>query len=160
MTRESFFFSLVLWFSFGVPLFAQDAVPPDLEPYFNAILVEDIIVSQHWYQEVLGYEVVSESKINEGFSVVNLKKGSAALELIQLSTALSISEAIPGYVAKTRINGFFKMGFLVVDLDQWVTFLQEKQVQFNGNVVQDPVTGKRMVIILDPDGNRVQLFEK
>lgn len=160
MTRESFFFSLVLWFSFGDPLSAQDATPPDFEPFFNAILVEDIEVSQYWYQEVLGYEMVSESKINEGFSVVNLKKGSAALELIQLPTALSPAEAIPGFDAKTRINGFFKMGFLVVDLDQWMTFLQEKQVQLSGNVVQDPVTEKRMVIILDPDGNRVQLFEK
>jgi len=35
----------------------------------------------------------------------------------------------------------------------------ESKVDFNGGVVEDPVSGKKMVIILDPDGNRIQLFE-
>ncbi len=142
------------------PLSAQVSPPADLEPYFNAILVEDIGASTIWYQEVLGFEIVSSDLDSDFFKINNLKRGNIALELIELSSAVSADEAIPDYTNRTRINGLFKMGFLVVDLDRWVTFLQEKEVQFKGDVVQDPVTGQQMVIILDPDSNRIQLFEK
>ncbi len=148
------------WLFYQIPLLAQDRPPSGLEPYFNAILVEDIETSRTWYKDVLGFEVVLESEITTGFTILNLRKGDSALELIQLPGALSPKEAIENYHSKTRIHGFFKMGFQVDDLDEWVSFLREKKVKFNGDVVQDPVTDKRMLIILDPDGNRIQLFEK
>lgn len=99
-------------------------------------------------------------EVSAKFSIINLKKGKAALELIQLSGTLSPADIVPDYTSKTRIYGFFKMGFQVTDLDTWVSFLKEKQVEFNGDVVTDLVTNKRMVITLDPDGNRIQLFEQ
>lgn len=153
---------LLLLFSFAYqfPLLAQESTPSDLVPYFNSILVENIETSGNWYNDVLGFEVVLESEVTTGFTILNMRKGSAALELIQLPGALSPKEAIENYHSKTRIHGFFKMGFQVDDLDQWVTVLREKDVPFNGDVVQDPVTDKPMLIILDPDGNRIQLYEK
>lgn len=156
--KNSFLF--IFWVAAQVSLSAQEQPPTDLDPYFNAILVADIETSRSWYNEVLGFEVVLESEITEGFTILNLRKGSAALELIQLPGALSPAEVIENYHKKTRILGLFKFGFHVDDLDQWAAFLQKKQVQLNGDIVRDPVTDNRMLIILDPDGNRIQLFEK
>ena len=41
----------------------------------------------------------------------------------------------------------------------WSEKTAKMEAEFHGNVVTDD-TGKRMVIVLDPDGNRIQLFEK
>ena len=58
------------------------------------------------------------------------------------------------------IDGFFKIGFLVDEFDAWVNRLREAEVEIHGRVVTDKNLGKRMLIIKDPDGNRIQLFEK
>ncbi len=114
-----------------------------------------------WYQQTLGYEILNNRQFPEmGFKQANLKKGTSMLELIELKSAISPSEVVPNYNSKTKVIGLFKFGFQVEDFDQWVTFLRLKQVQFNGDVVKDEITGKRMVIVLDPDRNRVQLFER
>lgn len=44
--------------------------------------------------------------------------------------------------------------------DQWVASLQKSGVEFHGKVVGDPLTKQKMVIIKDPDGNRIQLFSE
>ncbi|MDW3195214.1 MAG: VOC family protein [Cytophagales bacterium] len=160
MKRTSFLLVWALFFGCWNKSFAQPSSPPDLTAYFSAILVEDIQVSKQWYTEILGFDVVLESQIAKGFTILNLKRGNSALELIQLPGALSPAEAIESYHSKTRIKGFFKVGFKVNDLEAWVEFLQKNEVQFNGGVVEDPVSGNPMVIILDPDGNRIQLFEE
>ena len=59
-----------------------------------------------------------------------------------------------------RIIGLFKIGFVVTDFEKWVDHLIDKEVDFCGNIVTDDNTEKRMVIITDPDGNRIQIFEK
>ena len=59
-----------------------------------------------------------------------------------------------------RVTGFFKIGFLVTEFDMWIDHLTNEKVDFYGNIVTDDTTGKRMAIITDPDGNRIQIFEK
>ena len=95
-----------------------------------------------------------------GFEQTNLTNGAMNLELIQLQSAVSPNEAIPNYSAKTRLQGIFKIGLQVQQFDKWMAHLQKLEVRFHGGVVTDPISAKRMVIILDPDGNRIQLFEK
>lgn len=95
-----------------------------------------------------------------GFRNANLKRDNHALELIELQTALAPEEAISEFGPKTRLHGLFKIGFQVSDFDQWLNHLETMEVNQHGQVVKDPVSGKRMLIILDPDGNRIQLFEE
>lgn len=132
----------------------------NLVPHFSAILVSDMGSSRDWYTQALGYEVRSENKIEGRFEIVNMQRGTAALELIELASAESPKSVIPNFTAKTRLHGIFKIGYEVQDLDPWIDHLRKLQVQFQGEVVQDPNTNRRMVIILDPDGNRIQLFEQ
>ena len=50
-------------------------------------------------------------------------------------------------------------GFSVQNFDSRVKQLTSNGVVFQGKVVTDSKTLNRMVIVLDPDGNRIQLFE-
>lgn len=130
-------------------------------PYFSALIVKDMDASISWYMEMLGYEVVDQKNLKEmKFRQANLKRGASALELIELGSAIDPADVVDGYNAKTKLHGIFKIGFTVVDFDQWLAYLQSANAEFHGDVVADPVTGNRMVIVKDPDGNRIQLFER
>jgi len=140
--------------------FSQAEELPDPVPYFSAVIVEDIDISIEWYSEVLGFEEIDRIDSEErGFSQANLRRGDALIELIQLENSLSPQDLLEDKARGTRINGFFKFGFSVKDFDLWVDHFEKSNVEFRGVVVEDPDSGKRMVIILDPDGNRIQLFE-
>ena len=109
----------------------------------------------------LGTTVLNRFESAErGFKQSNLKRGNLLIELIELVDAISPKEEIQHYSQKTRMPGLFKVGFMVSDFDTWMTHLKNDTVDFYGNIVTDPASGKRMVILKDPDGNRIQLFEK
>ncbi|MEP1094122.1 MAG: VOC family protein [Cyclobacteriaceae bacterium] len=155
---------LFLTFSFLFLQFvvrSQSADLPDPKPYFSAIIVSDIDTSIEWYSENFGLEVVNKVE-NEvrGFKQANLKRGAMWIELIELDNASKQAELLKDLPPKTKIEGYFKFGFTVSEFDRWVNFLTDAEVDLYGSVVQDPNSGKRMIIVLDPDGNRIQLFEE
>ena len=151
------FLSLIL-----IPIGAssqQDSIP-ELEANFSAFIVKDIDSSSHWYSKMLGFQVIDKKEFPEmGFKQSNLKRGNAFIELIELKSALLPKKAIPDYSAKTRLIGIFKIGFLVSEFDKLIDYLRQNKATFHGNIVVNKLTGKRMVIIKDPDENRIQIFE-
>ena len=157
---DKFILSILLLFSILVS-FSQNDKPPKLEPYFTAVIVEDIETSISWYSKALGFKIINQREISKmGFKQANLKCGDTAIELIELDKAISPKDIIPNYNSKTRIQGLFKVGFWVSDFDLWLEHLTTQKVNFHGRSVKDPESGKRMIIIKDPDGNKIQLFEK
>ena len=150
-------FITVLTFGLSFSSIAQDL--PNLEAYFSAFIVKDIDQSIDWYSKNLGFEVLDKTE-NEayGFSQANLKRGSIAIELIEIKNSINPAEVVPNFNKKTKVQGIFKVGFLVSDLDEWVKHLKKNAVTFHGDVVTDK-SGQRMVILKDPDGNKIQLFE-
>ena len=144
-----------------VSSYSQVKELPDPIPNFAAIIISDFDKSIEWYSNSLGFEVINRVDSEErGFSQANLWRGSAKLELIEISNTASQTELLEANPEFKRVEGFFKFGFTVDHFDDWIKYLEDIKVQFNGNVVEDPQSGKRMVIILDPDGNRIQIFEK
>ena len=146
----------------GLPLFisAQTDKAPELTASFFAIIVEDMDTSLRWYQEKLGFRMLNETHLPErSLRQANLQKGHIHLELIELASALKPAEAIEGFSSKSKITGFFKVGFRVPDFDAWLRHLDEVKIDWQGKVVRDPQSRKRMLIINDPDGNRLQFFE-
>ena len=151
---------LIFFSCFTIACAQQDQLADPI-PYFMAIIVSDVDTSINWYDNTLGFEVLNRVDMSErGLRQANLKHGDAALELIELSTALSPKDLLKGKPKKTKIAGLFKFGFAVNDFDEWAKFLTDKIPGLEDQIVNDPNTGKKMVIILDPDGNRIQLFEK
>ena len=131
------------------------------EAYFSAIIVNDIESSIIWYSNNFGFKVLNKIESEEkGFKQANLKCGNILIELIELKSSLSPNSILKNHPKKTKIDGFFKFGFLVSEFEKWVDYLKKSKVEFYGSVVTDNVSGKKMLLILDPDGNRIQIFEK
>jgi catechol 2,3-dioxygenase-like lactoylglutathione lyase family enzyme len=144
-----------------IPANAQKEPLPKLDPYFTAIITKDLEASLPWYTEVLGFEVQDQAASEErGFKQANLQREGILLELIELDQAVVPEEALPGYTPRTRLTGLFKTGFLAPEFERWMDHFREKGVEPHGGVVTDPHSGKKMVILKDPDGNRVQIFGK
>ncbi|MEP5612736.1 MAG: VOC family protein [Cyclobacteriaceae bacterium] len=140
---------------------SQASSLPAPKPYFSAIIVSDIAISIEWYTKNFGLEIVNQVENSErGFKQANLKRGSTWLELLELNNARSQSDLLANLPAKTKVEGYFKFGFTVSEFDEWIKFLTAVEVNLYGSVVEDPNSGKRMIIVLDPDGNRIQLFEE
>ena len=97
-------------------------------------------------------EVLNRVENSErGFKQANLRRGKFQLEVLEIDNVTMPDQ---------RVGGYFKFGFTVEKFNQWVEDLRDKDVDFHGSIVKDPATGKSMVIIKDPDGNRIQIFEK
>jgi catechol 2,3-dioxygenase-like lactoylglutathione lyase family enzyme len=151
---------LLFFIGFSFLSQAQTESTQDLKGSFSAIIVSDINTSIDWYSSVLGLKMLHKTESKErGFKQSNLKKGAISIELIELNKAINLKKEFPNFNNKMRFNGLFKIGFLVSNFDKWMLDLKKKKVSIYGNVVTDNVSKKRMVIILDPDGNRIQLFE-
>ncbi|MEP1601213.1 VOC family protein [Ekhidna sp.] len=142
--------------------YCQEVSDLELKALFTAVIVENMDTSIVWYSKILGFEVLNKIDMMEerGFKQSNLKKGETLLELIELSRAVNPQEAIPDYNSKTRLQGFFKIGFRVINFQSWMDHFNNSKIDFYGGIVNDPISGKQMVIITDPDGNRIQIFEK
>ncbi len=143
------------------PITITQNSPSQSEPtLFFALIVNDIEESLDWYSSNLEFEILNQREVAEmELKQANLKSGNIHMELIELGSAINTSEYLPEEQQGKRQVGIFKIGFSIEDFDGRVNQLKESSVNFRGDVVEDPVSGKRMVILLDPDGNRVQLFE-
>lgn len=141
--------------------YAQHESLPAPEAGFSAIIVNDIERSIHWYSNIFEFSVLNTVNSKErGLKQANLKLENIRIELIELASSISPESLLKNYPKKTKIKGFFKFGFSVAEFDKWVDFLKRSKVAFHGNIVKDNASGKKMLIIKDPDGNRIQLFEK
>lgn len=82
-----------LTFIFLIPiedLFCQKTFLSDPQPYFSAFIVSNIDSSASWYQDILGFELITITENKErGFYQSNLRRGESLIELIQLSGTLS-----------------------------------------------------------------------
>ncbi|MEP0986640.1 VOC family protein [Ekhidna sp.] len=138
----------------------QNDVFQSLQPSFFAIVVKDIEQSIEWYNNNLGFELANKTESKErGFVIANMTSSITQLELIELKGSMSLSEASK-LSGASKLEGLFKIGFKTSFFDDYVQLLKKNNVNFHGDVVNDPNSGLRMVIIKDPDGTRIQLFEK
>ncbi|MTI41860.1 VOC family protein [Fulvivirga lutimaris] len=134
---------------------------PDPEAYFMSFIVEDIDTSLKWYKGILGFDIINEMASEQGgYNIAILKRGNVLLEVMELKDALAPKKELAQVDGKLYLQGIFKVGFQLEDFDDWVDYLKKEEVEFHGTVVKDENLGIRTVIIKDPDGNYIQLFEK
>src|SRR5947209_974912 len=114
------------------------------------LLVEDVARTLHFYQDVLGLDVINnwgeyaELKANE-----NLK--------LSLFTRKGMEEALPT-LRMGQVNGHRAyIEFQVGKLDDFCNTLRAKGTQFASEPADHPDWGIRTAYITDPDGNLVEL---
>lgn len=138
--------------------YSQDAKPFEQIPYFTAVIVKNVDSSVEWYQSV--FDLKLNKTIDDpqnGFRVRILASPHFVVELIENKSWLDRDKILKGQPEGTQIEGFFKTGFKVSDLDACITHLKKLKIPVD-RIYTDP-DKKRNFLINDPDGNLIQFFE-
>lgn len=136
----------------------SDSKKLTLSEGFAAFIVKNIDASINWYTNNFGFELVNETNLEErGIKQANLKLGNTKIELIESKSSFDPTE---NNTKKGLVQGIFKVGFTVTNFNNWKNHLINQQLITENDIVENPVDHKLMLIIKDPDGNRIQLFEK
>ena len=129
-------------------------------PYWAGLTVKDAQASAEWYRDRLGFEIFDRmSFVKQGVEIRFLKLRDFHLELVQRSDSFAVAERIAEDFQPSQVRGYFKLGFRVADIDRLVDDLRQQGVVLFGEIFDDERFGARMVLIKDPDGNLIQLFE-
>ena len=131
------------------------------EPYFGAVIVENIDSSVAWYTKILNLKIIKRQENKEaGYKIVNLGNDEILLELLELNSSVSAKTLLEKNPGKKWVTGIMKIGFKTDDIDLTYDNFKSMNLKFRGGIVTDPDTNKKMFIIIDPDGNYIQFFEK
>lgn len=129
------------------------------ELLFSAVIVKNVDSSTAWYQSVFDLKIKSRiDDTQNGFRVMIMESSTFLLELIENEKWPDQKKLLVGQPEGTRIQGFFKIGFKVTDLDACLKRLAALEI-IPERIYADPETKKRNFLINDPDGNLVQFFE-
>lgn len=138
---------------------AQTAGGFKYEPHFSAVIVNNVDSSTKWYQSIFGLKIKNRiDDTQNGFRVTIMESSTYLLELIENKTWPDQKKLLVGQPDGTRIQGFFKIGFKVPDMDSCLKWLSALKI-IPGRIYIDSATKKRNFLINDPDGNLVQFFE-
>jgi len=141
-------------------VFSQMQKHGEPKSFFFEVTVSDIDSSLAWYEKYLGLEFIERTDYPHlGYKQANLKSGLISIELIEPDSSVT-EEIIREYFSGKKLQGFSKIGFTVPDFTNWMGSMLEKNVRIVGSIAADRITGKRVLIIADPDGNLIQIFEE
>ncbi len=133
----------------------------DLPRGFVALSVPDLDASAGWYASKLDLRVVKHALAADKKSAVTILEGSVlSVELIWLAHAVPLSKITPELKGTHELNGIFKSGVYVQDLDLALRTLRERNVTFAFEPFFDTAMRCRMFAIRDNNGNILQFFGK
>jgi len=145
------------WVQYNYP---EIALAFKYAPFFSAIIVKNVDTSAAWYEAV--FDMKTKDRINDterGFRVVIMEHPSFELELIENKSWPDQKQLLSGKPEGTRIQGFFKIGFSVADIDSCLKHLGFLKI-VPDRIYRDSATNKRNFLIEDPDKNLIQFFEE
>ncbi|HWC20566.1 MAG TPA: VOC family protein [Terriglobales bacterium] len=128
---------------------------------FVAISVPDLDASTNWYEETLGLGIVKHAVSPDKKSAVTILQGNGlSVELIWLADAVSLSKIAPALHGSHEVQGIFKAGLFVDDLDAALTQLKSRRVSLAFDPFFDASMQCRMFAIHDNNDNILQFFGK
>ena len=125
--------------------------------YFSAVIVKNIDSSVSWYQSVLGLKARFLTGTPQGIRVAILESPQIVIEIIENSDWLDPKKLLEGKPEGTRIYGYFKIGFKIASMDNFLEHLKKLNITVPRIYKDD--SGKRNFLVDDPDKNLVQFFE-
>jgi catechol 2,3-dioxygenase-like lactoylglutathione lyase family enzyme len=130
---------------------------PALRPSLLALSVGDLDASIAWYAGVLGF--VEGERYDfpaDRMRMAFMKHGDFELELIELADAPPFSAPDPGNPATRR--GLVKIAFYTGGIEPLHHSARASGAEVQTALRNSNRTGGRFFILLDPDGNWVQVF--
>jgi hypothetical protein len=119
---------------------------------FVAVMVSDVDVSAAWYARTFGLSEANRAT-SDTYDVRVLRSDELLVELIELNPLPPDPEG--------RVRGISKAGFEISDWDARVAAWRAAGVPFfNDRVLFDEALQLHNVIIVDPDGNMIQVFAR
>jgi catechol 2,3-dioxygenase-like lactoylglutathione lyase family enzyme len=113
-------------------------------------LVDDVDAAVQWYTTHLGFE----PRLVAGPAFADVVRGN--LRLLLSGPASSAGRAMSDGT-RPEPGGWNRVHFVTDDLDAEMDRLRTAGVEFRNDVVSGP--GGRQVLLIDPAGNFVELFE-
>jgi catechol 2,3-dioxygenase-like lactoylglutathione lyase family enzyme len=134
-----------------------------IKPYLNSITVSNLDSTIMWYHNNLGFNLTKKTEMPEySLRIAFMELDNFHLELIEFKEFVSYSE-IKNYFKiisdRAKIQGFFKLGFLVDNLQKITERLKRNSVKFERNITQDKELGVKFILVDDNNGNAIQLFQ-
>lgn len=138
--------------SVGAPANVENALTPRLV----AISVEDIDASVAWYEQVLGFTTHERYEFpDDGMRMAFLHNSGFELELIELAGAASYDA--PNADNPSTRRGFNKLAFHTQNIDARYAHVNDVGAKVH-TALRDSQRLGRYFIVLDPDGNWIQVF--
>jgi glyoxylase I family protein len=138
---------------------AQSPSSFEYVPSFAAVVVNNMETSTQWYKAVFKLYVKDEiADDKNGYKITILESERFLVELLELKGSVAPMTLLEDEPKETKIQGYFKIGFKVPDMDKCLQHLAELKIQVP-RIWTDSDTRKRNFIITDPDGNLIQFFE-
>jgi len=128
-----------------------------IDHYFSAIIVKNIDSSVGWYQSVLGLKAKFLPGTPQGIRVAILESPQIVIEMIENTAWADPKRLLEGKPEGTRIQGYFKIGFKITSMENFLEHLKKLNI-FVPRIYKDD-SGKRNFLVEDPDKNLVQFFE-
>ena len=113
-------------------------------------MVDDVDESIAFYTELLGFELLTSASP----AFADVKRGN--LRLLLAGPTSSAGRPMPDG-EKPGPGGWNRIHFIVDDLEDEVARLRDAGAQFRNDIVVGP--GGKQILLLDPSGNVVELFE-
>ena len=113
-------------------------------------MVDDVAAAVDFYTNILGFEPLT----NAAPAFADVKRGK--LRLLLAGPASSAGRPMTDGT-KPGPGGWNRIHFIVDDLDAEVAQLDRAGAQFRNEMVIGP--GGKQILLLDPSGNVVELFE-
>jgi catechol 2,3-dioxygenase-like lactoylglutathione lyase family enzyme len=113
-------------------------------------MVDDVDESIAFYTKVLGFELLTSATP----AFADVKRGH--LRLLLAGPASSAGRPMRDGT-KPGPGGWNRIHFVVQDLDAEVSRLRGAGAQFRNDIVEGP--GGKQILLLDPSGNVVELFQ-
>lgn len=118
-----------------------------------AILTDRYEESKRFYTELLGFTIIDETyrKERKSFKLDLAINGEYCIELF----------SFPDFKERNSFpesKGLRHLAFAVDDVEQWIVFLQSKNVVVQ-NVRIDEITNKKFTFFYDPNGQPLELYE-
>src|SRR5919199_2913193 len=100
------------------PTSSPDTIIAQSTGAFFALSVADINIVSRWYQEKLGFKVLSQGEAPNKIAKFAILEGDGNLiELIQHREAKPLSVVAPEIKSAYQVHGIFKIGMVVKNLD-------------------------------------------